>query len=128
MRAVTGALMVLLLAVLPGIRTPTGNISCALTPGGTLYCEIKHANYAKAAQQRCSDLDWHGFELAPTRRGALTCTGGILIVGRVRYRTLAYGTTWRRGAFTCTSRFSGLTCTNSAGHGVFVSRESYRLF
>jgi hypothetical protein len=127
----SGALALLLLAVLPGVRTPTGNISCAATPGGTLICEIKRANYAHAAQNRCmarAGLDWHGFELAPTRAGQLACTGGLLIVGRVRYRTLAYGTTWRYQGFTCTSRFTGLTCTNRPGHGVFISRQSYRLF
>jgi Family of unknown function (DUF6636) len=124
-------LALLLASALIGIRTPTGNISCAATPGGTLYCELKRSSYAHAAQARCmsrSGLDWHGFELSPNGPGRLTCTGGILVVGRVRYRTLAYGSTWRYRAFTCTSRFTGLTCTNRAGHGLFLSRESYRLF
>ena len=42
------------------------------------------------------------------------------------YVTLAYGKTWHFKAFTCTSRFTGLTCTNRAGHGLFLSRESWR--
>jgi hypothetical protein len=41
---------------------------------------------------------------------------------------LRYGATWRSGAFTCTSRLNGLTCTNRAGHGFFLSRQSYRTF
>jgi hypothetical protein len=40
--------------------------------------------------------------------------------------TLAYGKTWRHRGFTCTSRFTGLTCTNAAGHGLFISRASWR--
>src|SRR3954449_11818665 len=124
-------LALLLATALVGIHTPSGNISCAATPGGNLYCEIKRASYAQAAQERCmarAGLDWHGFELSPAGRGRLTCTGGILVVGRVRYQTLAYGKTWRYRGFACTSRFTGLTCTNRAAHGVFASRESYRLF
>jgi hypothetical protein len=73
-------------------------------------------------------LDWHGFELSPSGYGELTCTGGILVVGRVRYETLAYGKTWRYRGFTCTSRVAGLTCTNRARHGVSISRAAYRLF
>ena len=49
-------------------------------------------------------------------------------MGPVRYVTLAYGRTWHSGAYTCRSRVTGLTCTNRAGHGLFLSRLSYRVF
>ena len=49
-------------------------------------------------------------------------------MGPVRYVTLRYGRTWRNGAYTCRSRLTGLTCTNRAGHGLFLSRVSYRAF
>lgn len=42
--------------------------------------------------------------------------------------TLRYGRIWRFRAFTCVSRRTGLTCRNRAGHGLFFSRESYRVF
>ena len=45
-----------------------------------------------------------------------------------RFVTLAYGKTWRSHGFTCVSRLSGLTCTNGARHGLFLSRASYRLY
>jgi hypothetical protein len=112
-----------------GIRTPTRNIACAATTGA-LRCTIARASYAKALQARCTapptGLDWHGFELTAAGRGAVTCSGGVLIAGPVRYVTLAYGKTWRHGAYTCASRATGLTCRNRAGHGLFLSRESWR--
>jgi hypothetical protein len=41
---------------------------------------------------------------------------------------LAYGKTWRHGAFTCVSRITGLTCSNRSHYGFFLSRQSYRTF
>ncbi|HVC87306.1 MAG TPA: DUF6636 domain-containing protein [Gaiellaceae bacterium] len=112
-----------------GIRTPTRNITCAAA-AGALRCDIAQASYRSRLQARCiappTGLDWHGFELTLQGRGAITCSGGVLIVGQVRYVTLAYGKTWRHGAYTCTSRVTGLTCGNRAGHGLFLSRASWR--
>ncbi len=118
-------------APLPGVRTPSHNITCAVTPAA-LHCDIVQAAYRTRLQSRCSapptGLDWHGFELTPTRKGAVTCSGGVLVMGPVTYATLAYGRTWRHGPYTCKSRLTGLTCTNRAGHGLFLSRASYRAF
>ena len=135
-------------ASLPGVRTPTRNISCfwvpvkktagapvtATTPGN-LLCDIKQAAYLGAEQSGCQSragLDWHGFELGSAdRRAAPVCSGGILYdIGRdtPSFTVLGYGKTWRFRAFTCTSRITGLTCTNRYGHGLFLSRESRRLW
>ena len=119
---------------IPGIRTPSGNIACLFVPGAPagLHCAIEAASYSTALQGRCmknAGLDWHGFELTPTTRGAVTCTGGILYspgTQRPVYRTLAYGKTWRHGGFTCASATNGLTCRNRKGHGLFIARESWR--
>jgi hypothetical protein len=121
---------------LPGIRSPSGNISCLYVPGGgsNLLCAIRRAGYASTLQARCmrpdgSGVDWHGFELGVRAKGQVLCTGGILYnpgTERPVYVTLPYGRAWRRGAFTCLSRSTGVTCRNAAGHGVFVSRESWR--
>ena len=113
------------------MRTPSHNITCAVTPGA-LHCDIAQAAYRAGLQKRCiappTGLDWHGFELTPTGKGAITCSGGVLVMGPVRYVTLRYGRTWRNGVYTCRSRITGLTCTNRAGHGLFLSRASYRTF
>jgi hypothetical protein len=119
---------------LPGLVTPTGNIRCFYVPAkpAHLLCDIRSASYAQSAQDDCmarSGLDWHGWELYATRSGATVCSGGILYNAnrnRPAYRTLAYGRTWRFAAFTCRSRVTGLTCATPTGHGVFISRESWR--
>jgi hypothetical protein len=126
-----------LAARLPGVKTPSQNISCFYVPQrptshGNLLCNIKQAVYTKALQSRCiappTGLDWHGFTLSDTKRGELLCAGGLMYDGRdtPTFVTLAYGKTWRYRGFTCTSRVTGLTCTNARGHGLFLSRASWR--
>ena len=129
-------------ASLPGVRTPSKNISCFYAPikptaRGTLLCNIEEAVYANALVKHCGaapiGLDWGGIPPRSRRRRrrrssapAASCTTST---GRQpALVTLAYGKTWRYRGFTCRSRFVGLTCKNSAGHGLFLSRESYRLF
>lgn len=130
MRGFGVALVGVALAVpMPGVRTPSHNITCAATPAA-LHCDIAQASYRARLQKRCiappTGLDWHGFELTPKGKGAVTCSGGILVMGPVRYVTLGYGRTWHYGPYTCKSRVTGLTCTNRTGHGLFLSRASYR--
>ena len=54
---------------LPGLRTPSDNISCFVTPGppAALHCSLKQADYAHYMQTvRCGPpigLDWAGFTL-----------------------------------------------------------------
>jgi hypothetical protein len=126
-----------LAARLPGVKTPSQNISCFYVPQrptshGNLLCNIKQAVYTKALQSRCiappTGLDWHGFTLSDTKRGEVLCAGGLMYDGRdtPTFVTLAYGKTWRYRGFTCTSRVTGLTCTNARGHGLFLSRASWR--
>jgi hypothetical protein len=129
---------------LPGIRSPSGNIKCLFVPGvhpagggpapRNLLCDIAHADYAHTLQDRCmrpdgSGVDWHGFELSATGKGTVTCSGGILYnpgTQRPSYVNLPYGKSWHHGAFTCWSRVIGVTCESTRGHGLFVSRQSWR--
>ncbi|MFL5952953.1 MAG: DUF6636 domain-containing protein [Gaiellaceae bacterium] len=124
-------LPLLLVTTLIGIRTPSHNIACVDT-GPSLICHIGRAGYSGALQRRCgsppTSLDWHGFELRASGKGQIVCSGGVLVMGNVRYTTLAYGRTWRSGSYACTSRIGGLTCTNRAGHGLFISRASWRVW
>jgi hypothetical protein len=144
---VTRALLLLLVAAasaaaapaapLPGVRTPSGNIRCFVVPvrptaHSNLLCTIQRASYTGALQRRCiappTGLDWHGFQLPDRGRAHVVCSGGILYDGRDRpaLRTLAYGRVWRQGPYTCRSRLTGLTCTTRSGHGLFLSRVSWR--
>jgi hypothetical protein len=121
---------------IPGVRTPSLNISCLYVPGpvASLHCDIHQSAYGTTLQQRCitkATVDWHGFELALARKGAVTCSGGILYgpdTQRPVYHVLGYGKTWRHGGFTCASAQTGLTCRNGHGHGLFISRQSWRVW
>jgi hypothetical protein len=118
-------LVAAVIALAPGIRSPSGNIAC-FASRGSLHCDIAQAVYRPALQQQCqkrAGLDWHGFELSTRYRGAPSCSGGTL--GTARYRTLAYGTTWHAAPFTCTSRITGMTCT-AGTHGLFIARQTWR--
>jgi len=118
----------------PGFTSPSGNIHCyhdskAYAPNGTqplLTCGLRHADYAMQLQRRCLAGDWHGFELRPNRKAALFCSGNPNPFIHPVYTTLAYGKSWTRGRFTCNSRITGVTCRTAAGHGLFISRQSYR--
>ena len=123
---------------LPGFRSPSGNISCLLVPGPprNVQCQIARADYARTLQARClgpahSGVDWHGFTLTATKPATIVCSGGILYnpsTERPHYVTLPYGKSWHQGVFTCLSRSTGVTCTSRAGHGLFVSRQSWRVW
>jgi len=125
---------VIALTPLPGIVTPSGNIHCFYVPAkpAHLLCDIHRADFGAREQAGCqarAGLDWHGWEVYATRRAVAVCSGGILYDSNhdtPTYRRLAYGRTWKFAAFTCRSRRSGLTCTSGTGHGLFVSRQSWR--
>jgi hypothetical protein len=65
-------------------------------------------------------------EMSATGRPGLTCHGDTVFDPRAK--VLAYGRTFTSGPFRCTSQSAGLTCRNRAGHGWFLSRQSYRRF
>jgi hypothetical protein len=121
---------------LPGLRSPSGNITCLAVPvpPASLVCSLRRSDYAQALQERCMagpSVDWHGFELPARRRATILCSGGILYSPDTEqpvYRTVAYGRSWRAGPFTCWSRVAGVTCRNRAGHGLFVSRQRWRVW
>ena len=112
--------------ILPGFRSPTGNIQCFVVK--SLYCGIDKANYRQRLQGKC-DLDWHGFQLNAVSRARSYCTSNAAYnLGNERPNNakLAYGESFRHGVFTCLSRITGVTCRNQHGHGLFISRQAYR--
>lgn len=123
---------------IPGLVSPSGNIRCLDVPGppALLLCSLGHADYGAALERRClgpdgMGVDWHGFSLAAAGRGQVLCSGGILWspdTQRPVYTTVAYGRAWRAGPFACRSRTTGVTCTNRAGHGLFLARASWRVW
>lgn len=132
----TALVVAVLFVVLPGFKSPTGNIRCAATPT-VLHCDIAHADYAPKLQDRClnpkgelgAGVDWHGFEVTRTR-ASIVCSGGTWLAGNQhpRYATLPYDVPWKAGPFSCVVKRAGATCVNGRGHGVFISRQRYRVF
>lgn len=121
------------LAVLPGVRSPSGNITCYVANGPTLHCNVKQASYGPKLTQQCSSrtgLDWRGFDLTAKRRATVSCSGGVLYnpaTQRPRYTTLPYGQSWHSGPFTCVATALRFTCTSRSGHGLWLSLSEYHL-
>jgi hypothetical protein len=112
---------------------PSKNIGCAyLAPDryvkeASLRCDILSGlNPTPRAADKACELDLTGLSLGSRRRGTVTCAGDTAFDPRAR--VLRYGARWRGGPFTCTSRVTGLTCTSRAGHGIFLSRERWRVW
>ena len=111
-------------------ETPSRNIACAWhsDDGGSLRCEITSLLRPMPPRPADCDVDWgYGISMGRTGRANVLCAGDtVRRMGNVPI--LAYGTSWRRGAFRCTSARTGLRCTNGSGHGFFLSRERWRIF
>ena len=119
----------------PGFRSPSGNIRCYYDPKAfapphstksLLTCGLQHADYAMQVQRRCPAGDWHGFTLFAKGKPNIFCTGNPNFSIRPVYTTLAYGQSWTRGPFACSSRITGVTCRNQGAHGFLISRQAYR--
>jgi hypothetical protein len=109
-------------------RTPSGNINCIYgDQPHYVRCDIRSGLRPKPPHPQNCDLEY-GDSVSMNRasRAHLVCHGDTTIDPRAR--VVKYGKSITVGPFTCTSRTSGLTCRNAAGHGWFLSRESYRLF
>ena len=113
---------------LEAFRTPSGNIHCGYLTfdAPLLRCEIRSGLRPRPAKPSSCEFDWAaGYSLTPRGSARILCISDT--VADPRGRVLRYGTTWRRGAFTCVSRSVGLRCSNRAGRGFFLSRQrSYR--
>jgi hypothetical protein len=112
-------------------RTPSGNIGCGYgSVAGErrfLRCDILSGIRPLPPKPRDCREDWGtAISLGRTGRASLICVGDTVL--DLRSRILRYGQLWRRGGFTCSSRATGLTCTNRSRHGFVLSRERSRLF
>ena len=118
-------------SVVISFRTPSGNIGCVyssgLGPGPSLRCDIRSGLSPRPGRPRgCQGEYGDSVSMNRTGRAHLVCHGDTALEPSAR--VVAYGTSITVGPFRCTSRTTGLTCTNASGHGWFLSRQSYRLF
>lgn len=107
-------------------QTPSGNIGC-LVYGGYLRCDIAHKSWQGPHRPQSCRLDYgDSFVMSKSGRPQWGCHGDTVLDPKLR--VLPYGAKWHSGAFRCTSRLTGITCTNRRHHGFFLSRQSYRRF
>ena len=108
-------------------HTPSHNIGCVYSSSpASLRCDIRSGLRPRPPRPGNCDVDWgDSYGLGATGRATITCHGDTAIDRNSRI--LRYGSTWKRGAFTCRSKATGLRCRNRSGHGFFMSRQrSYR--
>jgi hypothetical protein len=117
-------------AKLVGFQTPTKNIVCAGYTGAEpalLRCDIHSELKPKPARPKSCHFDF-GFSLGlnATGRAQPLCVSDAVLPDPSKAPVLSYGKTWHDGPFTCTSAAKGLSCRNSAQHGFFLSRQSWK--
>jgi hypothetical protein len=97
-----------------GFNVPSGNMVCNGGPyraGHVLACTV--FSEASARGQRI-------WSMRPTGRVSV---GFLKSNAATDFPTLRYGRSWSWLGIRCTSRRSGLKCTNQSGHGFVLSRQ-----
>jgi hypothetical protein len=113
---------------LKAFRSPSGNIGCAMYEGGA-RCDIRKRDWAPLPRPvNCSKQVDYGQGLEVSRHGEalFVCAGDTALDPSAS--ALAYGTASEIGGSECISRRNGVTCVNRAGHGFFISIQSYQIF
>lgn len=107
--------------------TPSRNINCLMWER-SVTCDVLDNTWSLPPRPADCELDFGisvGF--AEESRGGLGCAGDT--VHDDDSAVLEYGTAVEYNGMTCTSRRSGVRCSNSAtGNGFAVSRADYTLF
>lgn len=102
-----------------GFKVPSGNMVCNGGPyrgGHVLACTI------------FSEASARGQKLWSMRPSGRVSVGFLKSNAATDFPTLRYGRSWSWLGIRCTSRRSGLTCTNQSRHGFVLSRQSQRVF
>jgi hypothetical protein len=108
-------------------KSPSGNIGCVLGKTDGVRCDIRHKDWSAPPKPSWCDVDWGGgVQVGARRRASFVCAGDTVLGAR---RTLAYGTSIRRGRYECFSRRTGMRCVNHRSHhGFKLSRQRVNLF
>jgi hypothetical protein len=109
-------------------RSPSGNIGCAMFEGGA-RCDIRKREWSPPPHPAsCSEeVDFgQGLNVAHDGKASFVCAGDTTLDPSAK--VLAYGEASELGGTICMSRSAGITCANHAGHGFFISIQSYKIF
>lgn len=116
-------------------KSPTGNIVCqgdGITaddqPNRGVSCYIfDHNTTPKTQDEKDCDLDWTtGYTVLAQGRGKYTgvCHGDIF--WQMNAPTLNYGQTIKGKGWQCTSKKTGMTCTNQTGGGFLMNKSTQK--
>ena len=103
--------------------SPSGNIRCAVSSAGA-RCDIAKKDWSPGPRPAGCTADWGTGVFVDGTHAALVCASDAVDGGSA----LKYGKTVTRGAYTCTSSQSGISCRNSgSGHEFTLARAEYRV-
>lgn len=115
---------------LTSFRTPSKNIYCAWEHlSGSpqfLRCDVQQLAHQAPEPSGCQFDAGSSFGMKLTGRASALCVSDS--VHDSHASSIAYGKSRRFGSFRCSSKTSGLRCTNRSGHGFLLNRTTYRLF
>jgi hypothetical protein len=108
-------------------RTPSGNIGCVLSEG-VARCDIRKRDWKPLPRPAScpSQVDYGQGLQVGGGQASFVCAGDTALEPGLA--SLSYGTAARIGGSECISRSDGVTCVNQAGHGFFISVQSYQVF
>jgi hypothetical protein len=109
-------------------RSPSGNIGCAMFEGGA-RCDIRKREWSPPPHPAsCSEeVDFgQGLTVSHDGKASFVCAGDTTLDPSAT--PLEYGEASELGGTICMSRSEGITCANHAGHGFFISIQSYKIF
>jgi hypothetical protein len=117
-------------AGLTSFRTPSKNIYCAWEHSSgspqLLRCDVLKLTHQAPKPRGCQFDAGSAFGMRTTGRASALCVSDSVFDPRAR--VLAYGKTRKFGPFRCSSKTTGLRCSNRSGHGFFLNRDRYKLF
>jgi hypothetical protein len=114
-----------------GFRMPSKNIACAffndrMIGPPSLRCDVLSGLKPRPSRRCRFEGDWSAVTMNRLTRARPICISDTVYDKRAPI--LRYGTTWRKGGFTCKSRRAGLSCHNLRHHGFFLSRSNWRVY
>jgi hypothetical protein len=113
------------------IRTPSDNIQCQFSDegDGSADCEITEKTVASRLPPRPADCDLdygQRFFIAGEGKASVVCAGDT--VRTPDAKVMGYGELIITKKVWCESSEAGLTCSNNAGHGFFLSKAKQELY
>jgi uncharacterized protein DUF6636 len=129
----------LFVLVMPAMSSGAGGVTSFRTPSKNIYCaretlgrtDMLRCDVGKLAHKAPKPKGCHfgyGTSFGMTARGHARALCVSDSVFDSHASVLAYSSTRKFGPFTCTSKTTGLTCSNRSRYGFTLNRTRYKLF